>query len=149
MSADDSSDIAGFKTSMNSGVSIYDVWSPRLLSIMRMVTGFLFMEHGTQKLLGLPPSAQPMPPHLPPLLMVAGILEAFGGLLILGGLLTRPVAFILAGEMAVAYFMVHARHSFWPLVNRGESAALYCFIFLFLAAAGGGAWSIDRLWRRV
>ena len=134
---------------MNDGVSIYDLWSPRLLSIMRMVTGFLFMEHGTQKLLGLPPSAQPMPPHLPPLLMVAGILEAFGGLLILGGLLTRPVAFSLAGEMAVAYFMVHARHSFWPLVNRGESAALYCFIFLFLAAAGGGAWSIDRLWRRV
>ena len=134
---------------MTDAVSNYDLWSPRLLSILRVVTAFVFMEHGTQKLLGLPPSPQPMPSHLPPLLMVAGILEAFGGLLILFGLLTRPVALILAGEMAVAYFMVHARHSFWPLVNRGESAALYCFIFLFLAAAGGGAWSIDRLWRRV
>ena len=134
---------------MTDAVSNYDLWSPRLLSILRVVTAFVFMEHGTQKLLGLPPSPQPMPPHLPPLLMVAGILEAFGGLLILFGLLTRPVALILAGEMAVAYFMVHARHSFWPLVNRGESAVLYCFIFLFLAVAGGGAWSIDRLWRRV
>jgi len=82
-----------------------------------------------------------------PLLVLAGVLEAFGGLLILVGLFTRPVAFILAGEMAVAYFMVHARHSFWPLLNRGESAVLYCFVFLFLAAAGGGVWSIDRLWR--
>jgi len=134
---------------MTDAVSNYDLWSPRLLSILRVVTAFVFMEHGTQKLLGLPPSPQPMPSHLPPLLLVAGILEAFGGLLILFGLLTRPVALILAGEMAVAYFMVHARHSFWPLVNRGESAVLYCFIFLFLAAAGGGAWSIDRLWRRV
>ena len=134
---------------MNDVTLIYDRWSPRLLSILRVVTAFVFMEHGTQKLLGLPPSPQPMPSHLPPLLMVAGILEAFGGLLILFGLLTRPVALILAGEMAVAYFMVHARHSFWPLVNRGESAVLYCFIFLFLAVAGGGAWSIDRLWRRV
>jgi putative oxidoreductase len=134
---------------MTDAVSNYDLWSPRLLSILRVVTAFVFMEHGTQKLLGLPPSPQPMPSHLPPLLMVAGILEAFGGLLILFGLLTRPVALILAGEMAVAYFMVHARHSFWPLVNRGESAVLYCFIFLFLAVAGGGAWSIDRLWRRV
>ena len=134
---------------MTDAVSNYGLWSPRLLSILRVVTAFVFMEHGTQKLLGLPPSPQPMPSHLPPLLMVAGILESFGGLLILFGLLTRPVALILAGEMAVAYFMVHARHSFWPLVNRGESAVLYCFIFLFLAAAGGGAWSIDRLWRRV
>jgi putative oxidoreductase len=81
-------------------------------------------------------------------MVVAGVLEAFGGLLILVGLFTRPVAFILAGEMAVAYFTVHARHSFWPLLNRGESAVLYCFIFLFLAVEGGGAWSIDQLWRR-
>jgi putative oxidoreductase len=116
-----------------------------LLSILRAMTAFVFMEHGTQKLLGLPPSLQSMPAHLPPLVTVAGVLEAFGGLLILVGLFTRPVAFILAGEMAVAYFMVHARHSFWPLLNRGETAVLYCFIFLYLAAAGGGAWSIDRL----
>lgn len=118
---------------MSDVTSLYDRWSPRLLSVLRVVTAFVFMEHGTQKLFGLPPSPQPMPPHLPPLLMVAGMLEAFGGLL------------ILAGEMAVAYFMVHARHSFWPLLNRGESAVLYCFIFLFFAAAGGGVWSIDRL----
>jgi putative oxidoreductase len=132
---------------MNDVTLIYDRWSPRLLSILRAVTGFVFLQHGTQKLLGFPPSPQPVSPHIPPLLMLAGVLEAFGGLLILVGLFTRPVAFILAGEMAVAYFMVHARHSFWPLLNRGESAVLYCFVFLFLAAAGGGVWSIDRLWR--
>jgi putative oxidoreductase len=131
---------------MNEATSLRDRWSPRLLSILRVVVGFVFMEHGTQKLFGLPPSLQPMPSHLPPLLVVAGLLEAFGGLLILVGLFTRPVAFILAGEMAVAYFTVHARHSFWPLVNRGEVAVVYCFVFLFLAAEGGGSWSIDRLW---
>ena len=130
---------------MNDVTPVYDRWSPRLLSILRAVTAFVFMEHGTQKLLGFPPSPQPVPPHMPPLFVLAGTLEAFGGLLILVGLFTRPVAFILAGEMAVAYFMVHARHSFWPLLNRGESAVLYCFVFLFLAAAGGGAWSTDRL----
>jgi putative oxidoreductase len=119
-----------------------------LLSILRAVTAFVFMEHGTQKLLGFPPSPQPAPPHMPPLAVLAGILETFGGLLLLVGLFTRPVAFILAGEMAVAYFMVHARHGFWPLLNRGETAVLYCFVFLFLAVAGGGAWSIDRLWGR-
>ena len=132
---------------MNDVTSLYDRWSPRLLSILRAVTGFVFLQHGTQKLLGFPPSPQPVSSHMAPLLVLAGVLEAFGGLLILVGLFTRPVAFILAGEMAVAYFMVHARHSFWPLLNRGESAVLYCFVFLFLAAAGGGVWSIDRLWR--
>src|SRR6516225_6032831 len=100
---------------MTDAVSNYDLWSPRLLSILRVVTGFVFMQHGTQKLLGLPPSTQPMPPHLPPLLLLAGILEAFGGVLILVGLFTRLVAFILAGEMAVAYFTVHAPHGFWPV----------------------------------
>jgi putative oxidoreductase len=133
---------------MNDAAPLRDRWSPRLLSMLRVVVAFVFMEHGTQKLFGLPPSPQPMPPHLPPLLVFAGILEAFGGLLVLLGLFTRPVAFVLAGEMAVAYFTAHARHGFWPLLNRGESAVLYCFIFLFLAAAGGGAWSIDRLWGR-
>jgi len=78
--------------------------------------------------------------------MVAGLLEAFGGLLILVGLFTRPVAFILAGEMAVAYFMVHAKQGFWPLLNRGESAVIYCFVFLYFVAAGGGVWSVDALW---
>jgi putative oxidoreductase len=79
---------------------------------------------------------------------LAGVLELFGGLLLLLGLFTRSVAFILAGEMAVAYFMAHAPKGFWPLLNRGELATLYCFVFLYLAAAGGGPWSIDHHWRR-
>lgn len=133
---------------MNDATSIQGLWTPRLLSILRVVTGFLFMAHGTQKLFHFPPvpMSTQMPGHLPPLLMVAAILETFGGLLILVGLLTRPVAFILAGEMAVAYFMVHGRQGFWPVVNRGETAVLFCFIFLYLTAAGGGIWSVDRLW---
>jgi putative oxidoreductase len=133
---------------MNRATSIHEQWPPRLLSILRVVTAFLFMEHGTQKLFRFPvpphPMPTPMPAHMPPLLMAAGILEVFGGLLILFGAFTRPVAFILAGEMAVAYFMAHARQGFWPLLNRGETAVLYCFIFLFLAAAGGGVWSVDQ-----
>ena len=129
--------------------SLHTTWAPRLLSVLRIITAFLFMAHGAQKLFGIP---APMPggggPPLMSLFGVAGILEFFGGLLILLGLFTRPVAFILAGEMAVAYFMVHAPGGFWPLLNRGEPAVLYCFIFLYLAAAGGGPWSVDRLWRR-
>jgi putative oxidoreductase len=127
---------------------IYAQWTPRLLSILRIVTGFLFAAHGAQKLLGFP---APMPGGTAPLasmIGVAGILELVGGLLIMLGLFTRPVAFILSGMMAVAYFMAHASGGFWPLLNKGELAVLYCFVFLFLAAAGGGAWSIDRLWRR-
>jgi putative oxidoreductase len=85
---------------------------------------------------------------LPPLSLTAGILEFFGGLLLLVGLFTRPVAFILSGMMAVAYFMAHAPDGFWPLLNRGELAALYCFVFLYLSAAGGGPWSLDALRRR-
>ncbi len=136
---------------MNDATSIRDRWTPRLLSILRVVTGFVFMEHGTQKLFHFPPAPMSahMPGHPPTLFMVAGVLEAFGGLLILVGLFTRPVAFILAGEMAVAYFMVHARQGFWPLLNRGETAVIYCFLFLYLAVAGGGAWSVDRRWKRV
>lgn len=128
--------------------SLHTTWAPRLLSVLRIIAGFLFMVHGAQKLFGFP---VPMPggaPSLKSLIGVAGILEFFGGLLILLGLFTRPVAFILSGMMAVAYFMAHAPGGFWPLMNRGELSVLYCFIFLYLAAAGGGMWSIDRLWRR-
>ncbi|MFL6463021.1 MAG: DoxX family protein [Bryobacteraceae bacterium] len=121
--------------------------APWMLSILRMVTAFLFMEHGGQKLFQFPPSAHPMA-HLPPLLLVAGVLEFFGGLFLLLGVFTRPVAFLLAGEMAVAYFMQHAPHGFWPLRNMGELAVLYCFVFLYLAVAGGGPWSLERLWHR-
>lgn len=133
---------------MNNMGSVVATWAPRLLSVLRIVTGFLFMLHGAQKLFGFP---APMPgggPTLMSLIGVGGILEFFGGLMILLGLFTRPVAFILSGLMAVAYFMAHAPAGFWPLLNRGELAVLYCFIFLYLAAAGGGPWSVDRLWRR-
>lgn len=127
--------------------SFYSTWSPRLLSILWIVTALLFMEHGGQKLFGFPPSQQGGTVPLLSLFGVAGVLELFGGLLILLGLFTRPVAFILAGEMAVAYFMAHAPQGFWPVLNRGELAVLYCFVFLYLAVAGGGLWSVDHLWR--
>ena len=121
-------------------------WSPQFLSILRIVTGFLFMTHGTQKWLGFPvPFPSPVEPWS--LNGVAGMLELVGGALILVGLFTRPVAFVLSGLMAVAYFMVHAPQGFWPIVNKGELAVLYCFVFLCFAAAGGGAWSVDRWWR--
>ncbi len=130
-------------------------WTPRLLSVLRIITAFLFMAHGAQKVFGwlTPPPAPGSPPPAPfnPLSMVgvAGILEFFGGLLLLLGLFTRPVAFVLSGLMAVAYFMAHAPQGFWPVLNRGELAALYSFVFLFLAVAGGGTWSLDNLiWRR-
>jgi putative oxidoreductase len=127
--------------------SFYSKWAPRILSVLRIVTAFLFMEHGGQKLFGFP-APFPVPLSLLSLLGVAGILELFGGLLLLLGLFTRPVAFLLSGEMAVAYFMVHAPQRFWPLLNRGEPAVMYCFIFLYLFVAGGGSWSLDRLRRR-
>lgn len=121
--------------------------APWMLSILRIVAAFLFMAHGGQKLFNFPPSAHPMS-NLPPIMLTAGILEFFGGLLLLTGVYTRIVAFILAGEMAFAFFTRHAPRGFWPLLNMGEPAVLYCFIFLYLAAAGGGPWSLDRLWRR-
>ncbi|MGH9842179.1 MAG: DoxX family protein [Blastocatellia bacterium] len=128
--------------------AITSTWAPRLLSVLRVIAAFLFMAHGSQKLFGFPPSSQGAPGPLEPLVLVGGVLEFFGGLLLLLGLFTRPVAFILSGMMAVAYFMVHAPQGFWPILNRGELAVLYCFVFLYLAAAGGGAWSLDNLWRR-
>jgi putative oxidoreductase len=122
-------------------------WSPRILSVLRIVTGFLFMPHGAQKLFGFHAPEHSVLPPLLSLLGLAGVLEFFGGLLILLGLFTRPVAFILSGEMAVAYFLVHAPQGFWPLGNGGDLAAILSFVFLYLALAGGGAWSLDRLWR--
>jgi putative oxidoreductase len=104
------------------------------------------MQHGAQKLLSFP-APPPAPPALFSLLGLAGLLELFGGLFLLLGLFTRPVAFVLSGFMAVAYFMAHATQGFWPLLNRGELAVLYCFVFLYLAAAGGGPWSLDAWWR--
>jgi putative oxidoreductase len=119
------------------------VWAPRLLGVLRIVTGILFMEHGTQKLLGFPPSSHPGP-ELFSLLGGAGVLELAGGFLILIGLFTRPVAFLLSGEMAVAYWMAHAPQSLFPAINGGDAAILYCFIFLYLVAAGPGDFSVDK-----
>lgn len=118
-------------------------WAPRLLSVLRIVAALLFIEHGTQKLFGFPASANPAPAFLT-LYWWAAILEAVGGLLLLLGLFTRPVAFVLAGEMAFAYFMSHAPRNVFPVLNGGDAAILFCFVFLYLAAAGGGAWSLDQ-----
>ena len=118
-------------------------WEPRVLSILRIVIGLLFLEHGTAKLLGFPHSA--MFDHLSPLIAVAGIVEAIGGSLVALGLFTRAAAFLCSGEMAVAYFMVHAPKSFFPVLNGGDVVILYCFIFFYFFVAGGGAWSLDRL----
>ena len=121
-------------------------WAPQLLSILRIITAFLFMEHGTMKLFGFPAPMGDI--SLLSLMGMAGTLEVVGGFLILVGLFTQPVAFILSGEMAFAYFMAHAPQGFWPVLNHGEPAVLYCFIFLYLAAAGGGSWSVERIFRR-
>ena len=120
------------------------VWEPRILSILRIITGLLFMEHGLAKLFNFPPG-NPMHPSFPALLWFAGVLELFGGALVAAGLLTRPVAFLLSGEMAIGYFMSHFPRNFFPLLNGGDAAVLYCFVFLYLAFAGGGEWSLDRL----
>jgi putative oxidoreductase len=113
---------------------------------LRIITGFLFLAHGSQKLFGFP-GDRAAAPDLLTLIGLAGVLEFFGGLLIMGGLFTRAVAFLLSGQMAVAYFQAHAGGGFWPIVNRGELAVLYCFLFLYLSAAGGGPWSLDALVR--
>jgi putative oxidoreductase len=120
-------------------------WRDRLLSLLRIVAAFLFMLHGTQKLFAFPVSEPREPAALFSLMGLAGMLEVFGGLLLLIGLFTRPVAFVLAGEMAVAYFKSHLPQGFWPNLNGGELAALYCFLFLYLGASGGGPWSLDAL----
>lgn len=122
--------------------------APQALALLRIMTGLLFMQHGTQKLLGFP---APLGEGgaLPPLMLVGGILELFGGLLIVVGLLTRPVAFVLSGMMAVAYFMFHAAGGgFYPILNGGELAILFSFVFLYLFVAGPGAWSLDGLMGR-
>ena len=120
-------------------------WSPQLLSVLRIVAGLLFMMHGTMKLLAYP---APFPMHLSPFTMLwfAGVLELVGGALVLVGLFTRYAAFIMAGEMAFAYFIGHFPKAFWPVLNGGDAAVLYCFVFLYLAAAGAGPWSVER-WR--
>lgn len=117
-----------------------------MLSILRIVAGLLFLEHGTSKIFGFPDAS--MHPALNSLAGVSGLIELIGGALFVLGLFTRPVAFILAGEMAVAYFMVHFPHNFFPIVNKGELAVLYCFVFLYFIFSGGGALALDALIKR-
>ena len=126
--------------------TLQTVWAPRVLSILRIVAALIFMEHGTQKLLGFPPLDRAAP-ELLSLSGVAGVLELVGGALLVLGLFTRPVAFVLSGEMAFAYWIAHAPQSFFPVLNDGDAAILYCFVFLYLAFAGGGAWSLDNVLR--
>jgi putative oxidoreductase len=114
---------------------------PYILSVLRIVVALLFIEHGLQKYFGFPSAGPPMTP----LLYVQGAIEIVGGILLLIGAYTRPVAFILAGDMAVAYFMVHFPRSFFPAMNGGDAAVLYCFVFFYIMFAGGGAWSVDRV----
>jgi putative oxidoreductase len=122
-----------------------DVWASRALGALRIVSGYLFVQHGTAKLFGVPHVAMFDHLSLFSLIGLAGVLELVGGALILVGLFTRPAAFILSGEMAVAYFMAHAAHGnvLMPTLNQGEAAVLYCFVFLLISAAGAGAWSVD------
>lgn len=121
---------------------------PHMLSALRIVAALLFMAHGTVKLFGFPAGAPRPPLVLASQLGAAGLLETFGGGLLLVGLFTRPAAFVLSGEMAVAYFTQHAPRGEWPIVNGGELAVLFCFIWLFYVAAGPGPWSLDALRKR-
>ena len=118
-------------------------WAPYLNSVLRIVVGLLLLEHGTGKLLGFPIlTGLDQMPH--GLLLFTGAMELIGGALILIGFLTRPVAFVLSGFMAVAYFLAHFPHSFFPALNFGEPAVLFCFVFLYFAASGPGPWAIDK-----
>jgi putative oxidoreductase len=126
---------------MNSAVAKFEKFEPQILSILRIIVALLFLEHGLSKLFGFP---QPMPaPPMFSLIWCAGVIEVAGSLFLLIGLFTRLAAFIMSGEMAFAYFMVHAPKAFYPLLNAGDAAVLFCFIFLFFVFAGGGPWSLD------
>lgn len=117
---------------------------PHVQALLRVVTALLFLQHGTAKLFGVPHVAMFDKVTLLSLLGAAGVIELVGGFLLLIGLFTRPAAFILAGEMAVAYFGFHAFEAFWPILNKGELAALYCFVFLFFSVAGPGKFALDK-----
>jgi putative oxidoreductase len=137
----------------NAGTSVYasaerwrvysntESWRPYVLSILRIVVALLFLEHGLSKVFGFPTPG----PHLQGLLILAAFLETVGSLLLLVGFYTRIVAFILSGQMAIAYFTAHAPRGFFPLANGGQGAILFCFVFLYIAFSGGGPWSVDRL----
>ena len=130
---------------MDFSESTCKVWTHRILGVLRIVVGLLFLQHGTAKLFGMPHVAMFDGLQLVSLLGFAGILELVGGVLMLVGLFTRQTAFILSGEMAVAYFMAHAPHGLFPILNQGEVAVVYCFVFLYFSVAGSGAYSIDAI----
>jgi putative oxidoreductase len=124
------------------------VWAPRVLSLLRIIAALLFMEHGLMKLFHFPAPQPGAPDPLPTILLVAASLEVVGGGLIALGLFTRIAAFVCSGQMAVAYFMAHGSQGFWPALNGGEAAILFCFIFLYLVFAGPGVWSLDTAVRK-
>jgi len=125
-------------------------WAPQLLSVLRIVVAFLYMQVGSAKWFAFPAAIMPGGGTAPvgSLVWFAGVIEVVGGTLLLLGLFTRPVAFILSGEMAFAYFIGHAGHGFWPVLNQGAPAIFYCFTFLYMSAAGPGPWSLDALLAR-
>jgi|SRR5580698_3995658 putative oxidoreductase len=123
------------------------MWSPRLLSVLRIIVGLLFLQHGLSKYFGFP-APSPASFQVMGLLGLAGAIEVVASVLVAIGLFTRIAAFIASGEMAFAYFMIHFPKSFFPIINMGDAAVLYCFIFLFIALEGPGPWSIDAMWRR-
>ena len=121
-------------------------WSPHALAILRIMTALLVIEHATMKFFAFP-AAMPMPGPLPPIIVTAGVIELVAGTLIALGLFTRPAAFLASGTMAAAYFIGHATQGFWPALNQGEAAIMFCFVFFYLVFAGPGAWSLDSLLR--
>lgn len=127
-------------------VARFTSWAPGILGATRFLAGVMFACHGAQKLFG---AFGPIPPGVPwYIVWIAGPLEFFGGILVAAGLFTRPVAFLCSGLMAVAYWMGHGLNAFWPKANQGEPAVLYCWLFLYIAAHGPGAFALDNLWRR-
>ena len=122
---------------------LLEKWQPQLLALLRIMTALLFMEHGTAKLFHFPVPQPGVTDPLPLLLLAAAIIEVVGGAFVVLGLFTRVAAFLMAGEIAIGYFLFHFPQSFWPIVNQGEPAILFCFIFLYLASSGPGAWSVD------
>lgn len=127
---------------------ILETWTPRVLSLLRVFTGLALLQHGTAKWLGFPVVPQLANASATSLSGVAGLIELVGGLLFVVGLFTRPTAFVLSGLTAAAYFIAHAPRGFYPILNGGELAALYCFVFLYFVFAGPGSWSIDAMLRR-
>ena len=127
---------------------LLEKWQPQMLAVLRVIAALLFMEHGTAKLFHFPVPQPGVTDPLPTLLLAAAIIEVIGGALLVVGLFARLAAFLMAGEIAIGYFMRHFPQSFWPIVNQGEAAILFCFIFLYLASSGPGAWSLDGVWAR-